>query len=107
MLPNVGKINIYIKTWCMLPYVDKVNMHQDVVYVVCSGFVVFSSIKNRGRRGCHRMVVGFTTTCVINDITTEVVTWNTLMTRCTRYNIMSVTCDRSVVFTGYSGFLHQ
>ena len=31
--------------------------------------------------------------------------------RCTRYNIMwyslSVTCDRSVVFSGYSGFLHQ
>jgi len=32
------------------------------------------------------------------------------MARCTRYNIMwsslSVTYDRSVVFTGYSGFLH-
>ena len=37
----------------------------------------------------------------------------TFMARCsgTRYNIMwsslSVTCDRSVVFSGYSGFLHQ
>jgi hypothetical protein len=91
----------------MLPYVGKVNMHQDVVYAACSGFVVFSSIKNRGRRGCHRMVVGLTTTYAINAITTEVVTLNTLMTRCTRYNIMSVTCDRSVVFTGYSGFLQQ
>jgi hypothetical protein len=34
-----------------------------------------------------------------------------LMARCTRYNIMwsslSVTCDRSVFFSGYSGFLHQ
>jgi hypothetical protein len=33
------------------------------------------------------------------------------MVRCTRYNIMwwslSVTCDRSVVFSGYSSFLHQ
>ena len=33
------------------------------------------------------------------------------MARCTRYNIMwqslSVTCDRSVVFSRYSGFLHQ
>ena len=33
------------------------------------------------------------------------------MTRCTRCNIMwwnlSVTCDRSVVFSGYSGFLHD
>ena len=35
----------------------------------------------------------------------------TCMTRCTRFNIMwwnlSVTCDRSVVFSGYSGFLHD
>ena len=33
------------------------------------------------------------------------------LARCTRYNIMwyslSVTCDRAVVFPGYSGFLHQ
>jgi hypothetical protein len=33
------------------------------------------------------------------------------MTRCTRYNIMwvslSMTWERSVVFSGYSGFLHQ
>jgi hypothetical protein len=33
------------------------------------------------------------------------------MARCTPYNIMwkrlSVTCDRSVVFFGYSSFLHQ
>jgi len=36
---------------------------------------------------------------------------NTLMTRCTRYNIMwqnlSATCDRSVVFSGYFSFLQQ
>ena len=35
----------------------------------------------------------------------------TLVVRCTRYNIMwwnlPVTCDRSVVFCGNSGFLHQ
>ena len=34
-----------------------------------------------------------------------------LMARCTRYNIiwysLSVTCGRSVIFSGYSGFLHQ
>ena len=34
-----------------------------------------------------------------------------IMTECTRYNIMwynlSVTCDRSVVFSGFSVFLHQ
>ena len=32
MLPYVGK-SIYIKTWCMLTYVGKVNIYQDVVYV--------------------------------------------------------------------------
>jgi hypothetical protein len=45
-------------------------------------------------------------------ITTEVLRVRTpFMARCTRYNIMSyslsVTCDRSVVFSGHSGFLHQ
>jgi hypothetical protein len=34
-----------------------------------------------------------------------------LLARCTQYNIMwlslSVTCDRSVAFYGYSGFIHQ
>ena len=37
--------------------------------------------------------------------------WIPFMMRCTWYNIMwwslSVTCDRSVVFSGYSWFLHQ
>ena len=37
--------------------------------------------------------------------------WIPLMVRCTRYNIMwqslSVTCGRSVVVSGSSGFLHQ
>jgi hypothetical protein len=37
--------------------------------------------------------------------------WIQLMARCTRHNIMwlslSVTCDRSVVFSSYSSFLHQ
>jgi len=56
------------------------------------------------------MVVGFTTTYVINAYP-EVVRSNLCEARCTRYNIMwwhlSVTCSRSVVFSGYSGFLHQ
>jgi hypothetical protein len=41
----------------------------------------------------------------------HVVSLNTAQARCTRYNIMwsrlSVTYDRSVVFSGYSGFLNQ
>jgi len=44
-------------------------------------------------------------------ITTNVVSSNTAQTRCTPYNIMwlslSLTCDRSVVFSWYSGFLLQ
>ena len=44
-------------------------------------------------------------------IPTNVVSSNPAQTRCTRYKIMwvslSVTCDRSVAFSGYSGFLHQ
>ena len=44
-------------------------------------------------------------------ITTKVVSSNLAEARCTRYNNMlwslSVICDRSVVFSGYSGFLHQ
>jgi hypothetical protein len=61
-----------------------------------------------GRRGRDRMVVGFTTTCAIRPIPTKVVSSNpTHGERCTRYNIMwwglSVTCDRLVVFSGYSG----
>ena len=45
------------------------------------------------------------------SIIINVVSSNPTQTRCTRYNIMlkivSMTCGRSVVFSGYSGFLHQ
>jgi len=58
-----------------------------------------SPIYRKGRRGRDHIVVRFTTTCTI-DIT--------IMARSARYQIMwcslSVTCDRSVVF---SGFFHQ
>ena len=57
------------------------------------------------------MVVGFTTMC--NQCPPPPKLWVPiqLMVRCTPYNIMwtslSVINDRSVVFRGYSGFLHQ
>ena len=41
-----------------------------------------------GRRGRDRMVVEFTTTYAISDITTEIVSSNPAQARCTRYNIM-------------------
>jgi hypothetical protein len=62
---------------------------------------------NRGRRGRDRIVVGFTTTYVISAYHH----WCSNLDQDEVYNIMyqnlSVTCDRSVVFSGYSDFLHQ
>ena len=51
--------------------------------------------------------------CLCNQCLSPLKLWVQipLMARCTRYNIMwsslSVTCGRSVVFSGYSGLLHQ
>jgi hypothetical protein len=52
----------------------------------------------RGSHGHDRMVVGFTTTCAYYHWSCEYKPhWKSL----------SVICDRSVVFSGYSDFLHQ
>jgi len=60
----------------------------------------------RIRRGRHRMVHVQSV-----SITTKVVSSNPVHGEVYFIHIMSwslsVTCDRSVVFTGYSGFLHQ
>ena len=68
------------------------------------------SLLLRGRRRCDRiwyLQLHMQSVC----ITTNVICLNTAQARCTRYNIMwsclSVTYDRSVVFFGYYGFLHQ
>ena len=46
-----------------------------------------------------------------NQCLSPLMLWVRIMARCTWYNIMwsslSVTCDKSVVFSWYSGFLHQ
>jgi hypothetical protein len=57
-------------------------------------------------------VLIYTTTCVISVyIPLKLWVRTPFMPRCTRYNIiwytLSVTCDRLVVFSRYSGFLHQ
>ena len=62
------------------------------------------------RRGHDHMVVGFTTTYMLSvPITTDVVSSN--LDQDEVYNLMwkslSMTCDRSVVFSGSSGFLHH
>ena len=55
------------------------------VYLLHLKYIICKSFLARGHHGRDRMVhvVGFTTTYA------------------------TVTCDRSVVFSGYSGFLHQ
>ena len=63
------------------------------------------------RCGRDRMVVRFTLPVQSMPITTNVVSWKPVhgeVYSVQQYVIsLSVTCDRSVVFSGYSGFLHQ
>ena len=83
------------------------------VETVCCFFILWSPIVSlllRGRGGCDGiwyLQLPMQPVC----ITTNVVSLNTAQARCTRYNIMwsrlSVTYDRSVVFSGYSCFLNQ
>jgi hypothetical protein len=65
-------------------------------FISTTWYVVIKFINNCRGRDRDRMGVGFTTTCLISA-------------RRTRYNIMwsslSVTCERSVVFSEYSGSL--
>ena len=76
-----------------------VHTFQHVIYYNCTKY-------KGGRCGRDRMVVGFsyTTTCAISIL----MLWGRtlFMARCTQYKC-SVTCGRSVVFTGYSCFLNQ
>ena len=68
-----------------------------------------SSSSSWDRRG--RMIVGFTATCVISSYHDKVVSTNPVHSEVysmQQYVIsLTVTCGRSEVFSGYSGFLHQ
>ena len=68
----------------------------------CMLFMTAIIRRRGGRRGRDCMLVGFTT---------NVASSNPAQARCSRYNIiwlsLLVTYDRSVVFSEYSGFLHQ
>ena len=71
--------------------------------------VQFISI--RGHRGRDLIVVGFIT-CEISayynySCECEPCSWRGVMETTLCDKSLSVTCDRSVVFHGYSGFLHQ
>ena len=74
-------------------------------------FFQFIGIKNQlfWRGGRDHMIVGFTATCAITAYNNqrcefESRSWRGVLD--TTLNL-SVTCGRSVVFSGYSGFLHQ
>jgi hypothetical protein len=66
----------------------------------------------RSRHDSDLAVVGFYN-YLCNQFLSPLMWWvrTSFMARCTRYStmryILSVTCNRSVVFFGYSGFLHQ
>ena len=64
-----------------------------------------------GRRGRDRMIVDLQLHMPPMPITTNVVSLNPAQARCTTSNIMwwslSGTCDRSVVFSGYSNDRHD
>jgi hypothetical protein len=61
-----------------------------------------------GRRGHDRMVVGFTTIYAISSYRQqrcefEPRSWQGVLDT----TLLSVTCGRTMVFSWYSGFLHQ
>jgi hypothetical protein len=63
----------------------------------------------KGPKG--RLIVRFTTTYAICLSPLKLCVRTPFIMRCTRYNMMwwslSLTCGRLVVFSAYSGFLHQ
>ena len=66
----------------------------------------------RGCRGRDRMVVGYTTIYAIgtyhhNSCEFEPCSWQSVLDATLCDEVLSMTCGRSVVFFGYSGFLHQ
>ena len=68
--------------------------------------------KSWGRHGRVRVVVGFITTYAINayyhkSCQFEPHTWQGVLDTTICDKRLSVTCGRSIVFTGYSGFLQQ
>jgi hypothetical protein len=66
----------------------------------------------QGRSGFDRMVVGFTTTCAISayqlySCEFEPRSWRGVLDTTLCDKVCHVTCDRTVVFSRYCGFLRQ
>ena len=96
------------------------NTVNKTVILICLCYIVFYMlitllhdsryiILYHGRCGRDRRIYNYLCNQCLSQLNVWV--WIKLMMRCTWYNIMwwslSVTCDRSVVFCVYSGFIHQ
>jgi hypothetical protein len=71
---------------------------------------IYMISKYRRHRGSGHMVVGFTTICathVYHHWRESIPTHGEVYSINFMWSSLSVTCDRSVVFSRYSGFLHQ
>ena len=92
-----GDIEPIARTTCMLK-------------ISCLNLYVLSQIFKRKNRAKIIFLVtnGFNSICYAYS---KALCSNPAQARCARYNViwssLSVTCDRSVVFSVYSGFLHQ
>jgi hypothetical protein len=102
------------KNWSMIiSHLDKVDCipfrigHETMVCIDTLYYQISNKMTELYLLTKHKgfvMVVGFTTTYAISSYQ-HVVSSN--LDQGEVYNFLSVTCDRSVVFSGSSGFLHQ
>ena len=89
------------------------DLENKIILFYCILYKKFMNIV-KSSCGRDRMVFGFTTSyCICNQCLSPLKLWvrNPFIARRTRYNAMwsslPVTYGRSVVFSGYTGFLHQ
>ena len=80
--------------------------------MIHTNIIVNIYIQQGGRRDRDRMVVGFTTAYAISDhhyqsCEFEPCSWRGALDTTLCDKSLSVTCGKSVVFSRYSGFLHQ
>jgi hypothetical protein len=103
----MGKAHLRLRFW----WVKKKKIKTNPIF----NLILIRLQYIRLKRGCSvrsHMVVGFTTTCAISvyhhlscefkSRYLERCTWDKFM-----WQRLSVTCEKSAVFSGHSGFLHQ
>ena len=108
----VNSKNFIIATQIATYLLDKPN-HREIIYKTRNDMVcnICLCICWQGHHGHDRMVVWFTITYTICLSCLMLWVQIPLMARCIQYIIMwyslSVTCSISMIFSGFSGFLHQ